>query len=120
IAKTGTDYILNVVVDSWNLYIFGFTLLLVGLVHIAIKMGGMRGIVNGLSRIARGRRSAQAAAGAVGVAVFFDDYANTVVVGSSVRPLTDSHRVSREKLAYIVDSTAAPVAGLAVISTWIG
>src|SRR5690606_23680858 len=68
----------------------------------------------------RGRRSAQAAAGAVGVAVFFDDYANTVVVGSTVRPLTDSHRISREKLAYIVDSTAAPIAGLAVISTWIG
>lgn len=119
-AKTGSDYLLSVVTDSWNLYIFGFTLLLVGLVHVAIKMGGMRGVVNALSRIARGRRSAQAAAGAVGLAVFFDDYANTVVVGSSVRPLTDSHRVSREKLAYIVDSTAAPVAGLAVISTWIG
>jgi len=118
--KTVDDYAFRVVADEWNLYIFGFTILLVGMVHIAIRMGGMRGIVDALSRIARSRRSAQAAAGAMGCAVFFDDYANTVVVGSSVRTLTDQHRISREKLAYIVDSTAAPIAGLAVISTWIG
>ena len=52
--------------------------------------------------------------------LFFDDYANTVVVGSTAKPLTDGARLSREKLAYLVDSTSAPIAGIAIISTWIG
>ncbi|TNF27698.1 MAG: Na+/H+ antiporter NhaC family protein [Deltaproteobacteria bacterium] len=120
IELTAKSYLFDTVADAGNLYILGFTVFLVGMIHVCIRMGGMQGIVNSLGRIASGRRSAQVATGAVGVAIFFDDYANTVVVGSSVRPLTDSHRISREKLAYIVDSTAAPVAGLAVISTWIG
>src|SRR5690606_4832869 len=55
-----------------------------------------------------------------GIAIFFDDYANTLIVGNTMRPVTDRLRVSREKLAYIVDSTAAPVAAIAVISTWVG
>lgn len=56
----------------------------------------------------------------MGVLVFFDDYTNTIIVGNTMRPITDRTRVSREMLAYIDDSTAAPVAGLALISTWIG
>lgn len=120
IERTASTYLVETVADGWNLYIFGFTILLVGMIHVCIRMGGMQGVVDRLSRIARGRRSAQTATAVVGTAVFFDDYANTVVVGSSLRPLTDIHRISREKLAYIVDSTAAPIAGLAVISTWIG
>ena len=52
--------------------------------------------------------------------IFFDDYANTLIVGNTMRPLTDRLRISREKLAYIVDSTAAPVACVALVSTWIG
>jgi Na+/H+ antiporter NhaC len=56
----------------------------------------------------------------MGVVIFFDDYANTLIVGSTMRPITDRLRISREKLAYIVDSTAAPVASIFPISTWIG
>jgi Na+/H+ antiporter NhaC len=56
----------------------------------------------------------------MGLAVFFDDYANTLVVGNTMRPVTDAMHVSRAKLAYIVDSTAAPVATIAVVTTWIG
>ena len=56
----------------------------------------------------------------MGLAVFFDDYANTLVVGNTMRPVTDSMKVSRAKLAYIVDSTAAPVACIALVTTWIG
>src|SRR5690606_19121249 len=55
-----------------------------------------------------------------GIMIFFDDYANTLIVGNTMRPVTDRLRVSREKLAYIVDSTAAPIAAIAVISTWVG
>lgn len=56
----------------------------------------------------------------MGILIFFDDYANTLIVGNTMRPLTDRLRISREKLAYLVDSTAAPVATIAIISTWIG
>jgi Na+/H+ antiporter NhaC len=56
----------------------------------------------------------------LGLAIFFDDYANTLVVGNTMRPITDKLKISREKLAYIVDSTAAPIAAVAFITTWIG
>ncbi|HEX6199546.1 MAG TPA: Na+/H+ antiporter NhaC family protein, partial [Thermoanaerobaculia bacterium] len=65
-------------------------------------------------------RRGQLATWAMGIAIFFDDYANTLIVGSTMRPITDRLRISREKLAYIVDSTAAPVASVVPISTWIG
>ena len=113
-------YLGKVLADSFNLQILGFTLALVGLVAVVGRMGGTRGLVDRLSRFARGPRSAQAVTSLMGTAIFFDDYANTVVVGTTGRSLTDRNRISREKLAYIVDSTSAPVAGVAVISTWIG
>jgi len=97
-----------------------FTLLLMGMVGILIRCGGIAGLVEGISRLARGPRSAQTIVGSMGTVVFFDDYANTVVVGTTARSLTDRYRISREKLAYIVDSTAAPVASVALVSTWIG
>ncbi len=113
-------YLGAVVSDSFNLQILGFTLALVGLVAVVNRMGGTKGLVDALSVFARGPRSAQGVTCAMGTAIFFDDYANTVVVGTTARSLTDKHRISREKLAYIVDSTSAPVAGIAIISTWIG
>lgn len=113
-------YVGKVLVDTFNLQILGFTFALVGLIAVVSRMGGTRGLVDALSPLARGRRSAQTVTAAMGTAVFFDDYANTVVIGTTARSLTDRHRISREKLAYIVDSTSAPVAGIAVVSTWIG
>ena len=103
--------------DSFNLQILGFTLALVGLVLWLIAWVGLR-LVNALSRFAKGPRSAQGVTCAMGTAIFFDDYANTVVVGTTARSLTDRHEP--RKLAYIVDSTSATVAGIAIISTWIG
>ncbi len=113
-------YFGRVLTSSFNLKILAFTFALVGLVAVVGRMGGTRGLVNALSRFARGPRSAQAVTAVMGTAVFFDDYANTVVVGTTARSLTDEKRISREKLAYIVDSTSAPIAGIAIISTWIG
>ena len=63
---------------------------------------------------------AQVSVWLMGLMIFFDDYANTLVVGNTARPLTDQLKVSREKLAYIVDSTAAPVVCIALVTTWIG
>lgn len=106
--------------DTGHASVIVFTLLIGGLVAIVSRNGGMQGVVNIIARMARTARSGQLATWLMGIAIFFDDYANSLVVGNTMRPITDKLRISREKLAYIVDSTAAPVAALAFITTWIG
>jgi len=106
--------------DTGRLWIFVFTTALLGLVSLVTRAGGVQGLVDRIMRVAKGPRSTQFVTYLLGLAIFFDDYANTILVGNTMRPLTDRMRVSREKLAYLVDSTSAPVAGIAVISTWIG
>jgi len=105
--------------EQFNLYIFAFLFALVGMIHVAYRGGGIHGLVALVGKAARGPRSTKVATFLAGLAIFFDDYSNTVVVGSAMRGLADRWRVSREKLAYLVDSTAAPIAGLALLSTWI-
>lgn len=97
-----------------------FTFLMGGMIGIVSKAGGMRAIVEVIAGYARTPRSAQLATWLMGLCIFFDDYANTILVGSTMRPFTDRFRISREKLAFLVDCTAAPVASLFLISTWIG
>ncbi|MEM1005185.1 MAG: Na+/H+ antiporter NhaC family protein [Pseudomonadota bacterium] len=106
--------------DSGHLSVLLFTLLIGGMVGIISKNGGTAGIVHSAVRIANTPRKGQVATGGLGLAVFFDDYANTMIVGTTMRPVTDRLRISREKLAYLVDSTAASVATLALVTTWIG
>src|SRR5690625_1346596 len=91
-----------------------------GMVGIISKNGGTHGVVKHVIGWARSARRGQLAAAVMGLVIFFDDYANTLVVNNTMRPVTDRLRVSREKLAYIVDSTAAPIACIALVSTWIG
>lgn len=93
-----------------------FLFLTVGLIG---RNGGVQGLVRSLRRHVRGPVSAQLVAWLSGLLVFFDDYTNCLLVGTTMRPLCDDRGVSRAKLAYIVDSTAAPVAGLSVFSTWV-
>jgi len=97
-----------------------FSLMIGGTVGIISRNGGMQGIVNLIVGWADDARRACLATATMGLAIFFDDYANTLVVGNTMRPVTDSMNVSRAKLAYIVDSTAAPVATIAFVTTWIG
>ncbi len=113
-------YLAGSLADKSHCFIVLFSMALGGMVGVISKAGGTRGIVELITRYARSRRSIQLSAWAMGVLIFFDDYANTLIVGNTMRPLTDKARVSREKLAYIVDTTAAPVTALAVISTWVG
>ena len=108
------------VVNSFNLFIIVFIILTLSTISVVIVSGGIQGIIRWLSRFAKGARSTQFVTVLMGFAVFIDDYANTMIVGSAMRPATDQKRISREKLAYLVDSTTAPIAGLAVVSTWIG
>lgn len=102
-----------------KLRLFSFTMAMgatVGLIHAA---GGMQGLVGLMTPLARGPRSGQLTGWLLGLVVFFDDYANTLLLGGALRSVFDRLKLSREKLAYLVDSTAAPVAGLAVVSTWV-
>ena len=110
----------NALTDSDHMSIIIFSMLLGGMVAVMSKSGGTFGVVRALEPYATTPRRAQIVTWVMGVLIFFDDYSNTLIVGNTMRPVTDRHRISREKLAYIVDSTAAPVACVAIVSTWIG
>jgi hypothetical protein len=113
-------YLLDAYADRDHLQIVLFTLLLGGMLGIITRAGGLQAIVRVLSRRVRSDRGVQLSAYLLGLLIFIDDYANTLFVGATIRPLADRYRVSREKLAYLIDSTAAPVANLALVGTWIG
>ncbi|MBI9065896.1 MAG: Na+/H+ antiporter NhaC family protein [Salinivirgaceae bacterium] len=113
-------YVLESLTDSGHVSIIVFSMMIGAMVNIITKNGGMKGVVNKLTKYAKTPRSAQFITWLLGLAIFFDDYANTLVVGNTMRPVTDKLNVSRQKLAYIVDSTAAPVAAIAFVTTWIG
>ncbi|RPJ43145.1 MAG: Na+/H+ antiporter NhaC family protein [Candidatus Latescibacterota bacterium] len=114
-----TYLVQEALLDSFRIEIIGFVIGLVALVGILSRGGGMQGMIGLLMRFVHSARSAQLAAFAMGILIFFDDYANTILVGGTMRPLTDRFRVSREKLSFLVDATAAPVAALSLLSTWI-
>lgn len=113
-------YILEALADKERASIVIFTLFLGGMVGIISKSGGVKGIVDSLSKKVNSARSTQMYTWLMGILIFFDDYTNTLIVGNTMRPLSDKWKISREKLSYIVDSTAAPMASIAIISTWIG
>ena len=105
--------------SGFNLSILAFTLTLVGMVQIMSRSGAALALVGALFGAAESGRTTRLGIALAGVFFFFDDYANSMVLGTTLRPVADRWRISREKLAYLVDSTSAPVAGLALISTWI-
>ncbi|MBE9467537.1 MAG: Na+/H+ antiporter NhaC family protein [Bacteroidetes bacterium] len=113
-------YVIEAMSDKGHLSIIVFSMLIGATVNIITRNGGMNGIVNILLKYVKNARSGQLITWFLGLAIFFDDYANTLVVGNTMRPITDRMKISREKLSYIVDATAAPVAALALVTTWIG
>ncbi len=104
--------------DSWNVGILIFLVVLGTMVCLMNKAGGSAAYGEWAGRVIRGRRSATFATFLLGVAIFVDDYFNCLTVGSVMRPVTDKHQVSRAKLAYLIDATAAPVCIIAPISSW--
>jgi Na+/H+ antiporter NhaC len=114
------DFILEPLTDGDHMAIILFSLMLGGMVGVVSRSGGAQGIVEVLRPFATTRRRGQFFAWLSGLIIFFDDYANTLIRGNTMRPMTDELRISREKLAYIVDSVAAPIAVIAPISTWVG
>jgi Na+/H+ antiporter NhaC len=113
-------YVVRALADKDHAAIILFSLMIGGMVGIITRNGGMASIVRMIVSRAKSAISGQVAVWGMGMMIFFDDYSNTLVVGNTARPITDHLKISREKLAYIVDSTAAPVVCLALITTWIG
>ncbi len=104
--------------DSWNVGILIFLVVLGALVALMNKAGGSAAFGKWASSKIKNRVGAQLATIALGVLIFVDDYFNCLTVGGVMRPVTDKHKVSRAKLAYIIDATAAPVCIIAPISSW--
>tara|TARA_B100000508_G_scaffold136157_1_gene128800 strand:+ start:49570 stop:51504 length:1935 start_codon:yes stop_codon:yes gene_type:complete len=113
-------YIVEALFNTDHISVILFSVIIGSIVAIISKNGGMQGVVNRLVKFATNRKSGMLTTYFLGLAIFFDDYANTLVVGNTMRSVTDRLKISREKLAYIVDSTAAPIAAVAFITTWIG
>ena len=120
LLRTVDTYVVGALFEYEHIQIIVFTLLIGGMVRLITANGGMRGVVNWLSKRARSARSGQLMTFIMDLCVFFDDYSNTLVVGNTMRPIADKLKISREKLSYIVDSTSAPVVAIAFVTTWIG
>jgi len=118
--ETVTVYIVDTAIKHEHMSIMVFTFLIGGMVGVISRNGGMVGIVDRIMPFASNARRGQGVVATLGLSIFFDDYANTMIVGNATRPMSDKLHISREKLAYLVDSTAAPVSTIAVITTWIG
>lgn len=119
IYDTWELHLWNALVTPGKLRVFSFTLMMGAMIGVITRSGGMRGLIELVAPWANTRRRGQLATWFLGLLIFFDDYANTILLGSTLRPICDRLKISREKLAYLVDSTAAPVAGLALVSTWV-
>ena len=112
------DGIIGSLSDSWNVGILIFLVLLGMMVSMINKAGGSAAYGRWAAKRIKNKCGAAIATSILGMLIFIDDYFNCLTVGSVMRPVTDKHKVSREKLAYIIDATAAPVCIIAPISSW--
>jgi Na+/H+ antiporter NhaC len=118
-ARLLDTYAVGALADRGHASILMFSLLLGGMLGLITYNGGAKGLASWVRTDRGSRRRGQLTTWFLGLLIFFDDYANSLLVGSSMRPMTDRLRISREKLAFLVDATAAPVSSLALISSWI-
>ncbi len=120
LVDTSSKYIVGKgVADSWNAGLLVFCLIIGGMVGVMNKSGGIQAIALQIAKKAKNKVSAQIATTSLGILVFIDDYASCLITGNTMRPITDAQRISREKLSFIVDATAAAISSVIPISTWI-
>ena len=112
------DGMIGQLADSWNVGILIFLVILGGMVMLMNRAGGSAAFGRWSVAHIKTKAGAQIATIVLGVLIFIDDYFNCLTVGSVMRPLTDKHGISRPKLAYLIDATAAPVCIIAPISSW--
>ena len=114
-----SDILANTLADGWNIRIMMFTILLGLIVGMLAKTGAAYALGEWAGKKIKSRTGALLFTWLFGVIIFFDDYFNSLTIGTCMRPLCDAKKISRAKLAYILDSTAAPVAIMAPVSTWV-
>ncbi len=112
------DGVISVLSDSYNVGILVFLVILGIMVALMNRAGGSAAFGNWASEHIKTRVGAMLATIVLGIVIFIDDYFNCLTVGSVMRPVTDKHKISRAKLAYLIDATAAPVCIIAPISSW--
>ena len=112
------DGFISVLSDSYNVGILIFLVILGTMVSLMNRAGGSAAFGRWAQKKIKTRVGAQLSAIALGILIFIDDYFNCLTVGSVMRPVTDSHKVSRAKLSYLIDATAAPICIIAPISSW--
>ena len=115
---TTFDTMISKICDSWNVGILIFLVMLGMMVSLVNKAGGSAAYGRWASKRIKTKAGALVSISVLGMLIFIDDYFNCLTVGSVMRPVTDKFKISREKLAYIIDSTAAPVCIIAPISSW--
>ena len=119
VALVGADYgIVSVLADTYNMGIIVFLVVLGIMVDLMNKGGGSEAFGRWAKKTVTSRAGAQLMTMLLGVLIFIDDYFNCLTVGAVMRPVTESHKISRAKLAYIIDATAAPVCMIAPVSSW--
>ena len=119
VTLVGADYgIVSVLADSYNMGIIVFLVTLGIMVDLMNKGGGSEAFGRWAKKTVHTRAGAQLLTMLLGVLIFVDDYFNCLTVGAVMRPVTESHKISRAKLAYVIDSTAAPVCMIAPVSSW--
>ena len=118
--ELGSRFVIGAVTDPDRAHIIVFSMLFGGLAGLLSRSGGARGFAQLITRYAKTARQGQVSAMLMALVVFFDDYANVIIRGNLMRPITDGLRVSREKLAFLTDTGAASVASTVIVSTWIG
>ena len=119
VALVGADYgIISVLADTYNMGIIVFLVVLGIMVDLMNKGGGSEAFGRWATHSVKSRAGAQLMTMLLGVLIFVDDYFNCLTVGAVMRPVTESHKISRAKLAYVIDATAAPVCMIAPVSSW--
>ncbi|MCT4604842.1 MAG: Na+/H+ antiporter NhaC family protein [Marinisporobacter sp.] len=116
---TCSNYIAGQVADTWNAQVFIFLLVLGGFIGVLGRAGGMKDVGDYFAKKAKTVKKTLFITWILGLVVFIDDYVNMLVVGNTMRPVTDKLKISREKLSYVMDSTGSPVSSVALISSWI-
>ncbi|MGF6376729.1 Na+/H+ antiporter NhaC [Clostridiales Family XIII bacterium PM5-7] len=117
--RTCDTYIVGTATDSWNATLLIFILSVGGMIAVMSKMGGTQAMAITLGKKAKTARNSLVITWIMGIIIFFEDMANSLIVGPTMRPVTDQQKVSREKLSYVIDSTAGPVTDMAFISSWV-
>lgn len=112
-------YIVGTVNDEWNATLLIFILCVGGMIAVMGRLGGLQALALSMSKKSKTTKNTLVITWVLGMLIFFEDMATSLIVGPTMRPITDEQKISREKLSYVVDSTAGPVTDMAFISSWI-